>query len=65
MPQIEFSINEQTGELTMDIHGVVGPACDQIDKLVRSLTGAPDNVVLKDSYRQRPAVVRNQVRGGK
>jgi len=63
MPQIEFTIDQETGELAMDIHGVVGPPCDHIDHLVRSLTGRPSTVDIKDSYRQRPTPVRIQNRG--
>ena len=41
MPEIEFTIDETTGDLTMHVKGVVGPACEDVAKLARALLGNP------------------------
>ena len=41
MPEIEFTIDETTGDLTMHVKGIAGPACEDVAKLARELLGAP------------------------
>lgn len=41
MREIEFTIDPSTGELTMHIRGVHGPACGDIAKLAADLLGKP------------------------
>lgn len=41
MPEIEFTIDETTGDLTMHVKSVAGPACEDVAKLARELLGAP------------------------
>lgn len=41
MPEIEFTINNQTGEMEMRIEGVQGPACAEIADKVKEVLGAP------------------------
>ena len=41
MPEIEFTIDEATGDLTMHVKGIAGPACEDVAKLARELLGAP------------------------
>ena len=41
MPEIEFTIDETTGDLTMHVKGVAGPACEDVAKLARELIGNP------------------------
>jgi len=41
MPEIEFTIDETTGDLTIHVKGVAGPACEDIAKLARELLGNP------------------------
>ena len=42
MPEIEFTIDAATGDLTMHVKGVAGPACEDVAKLARELLGNPD-----------------------
>ena len=42
MPEINFTINEQTGEMEMKVEGVQGQQCADIAKIVTELTGAPE-----------------------
>jgi hypothetical protein len=41
MPEIEFTIDATTGDLTMHVKGVAGPACEDVAKLARELLGSP------------------------
>ena len=41
MPEINFTIDEQTGEMEMKVEGVQGPQCADVAKIVTELTGAP------------------------
>lgn len=41
MPEIEFTIDETTGDLTMHVKGVAGPACEDVAKLAKELLGKP------------------------
>jgi hypothetical protein len=41
MPEIEFTIDETTGDLTMHVKGVAGPACEDVARLARDLLGNP------------------------
>ena len=41
MPEIQFTIDETTGDLTMQVKGVAGPACEDVARLARELLGNP------------------------
>ena len=41
MPEINFTIEEQTGELAMKIAGVPGAQCTDVAKLVTEMLGEP------------------------
>ncbi|MFN7931019.1 MAG: DUF2997 domain-containing protein [Blastocatellia bacterium] len=41
MPEVNFTINEQTGEMDMQIEGVQGTSCANVAKLVKELLGQP------------------------
>ena len=41
MPEINFTIDEQTGEMEIKVEGVQGPQCADVAKIVTELTGAP------------------------
>lgn len=41
MPEIEFTINNETGEMDMRIEGVHGPSCSDIADKVKEVLGAP------------------------
>ncbi|MCC6178850.1 MAG: DUF2997 domain-containing protein [Chloroflexi bacterium] len=61
MPEIEFTIDETTGDLTMHVKGVAGPACEDVAKLVRELLGNPGTDRNTAEFFARAQVVR-QVR---
>jgi len=42
MPEINFTITEQTGEMEMQVEGVQGPQCADVAKIVNDLAGAPE-----------------------
>jgi hypothetical protein len=54
MPEIEFTIDETTGDLTMHVKGVAGPACEDVAKLARELLGAPAGEQNTRDYCIRP-----------
>jgi hypothetical protein len=56
MPEIDFTIDPETGELQVHIKGIAGPACDDIAKLVKDLAGDPAREELTAEYRLRPRV---------
>lgn len=39
MPEIEFSIDPETGMLELHVKGIAGPACDDVAKLAKELLG--------------------------
>lgn len=41
MPEIEFTIDPQTGKLELQVSGIVGPACEDVAKLAREFLGIP------------------------
>lgn len=41
MKEIEFTIDSETGELTSAVHGVPGPSCGDIAKILSELAGEP------------------------
>jgi Protein of unknown function (DUF2997) len=42
MPEINFTIDTQTGEMEMKVEGVQGPQCADITKIVTELIGVPE-----------------------
>ena len=63
MPEIEFTIDATTGELTVQVKGVAGPACEDVAKLARELLGAPASEQTTPEYFVRPRIQR-QIRPG-
>lgn len=41
MPEIEFTINTDTGEMEMKIEGVKGASCSDVAKIATELLGTP------------------------
>lgn len=41
MPEIEFTLDPRSGELTLEVKGVRGPACGDIAHLAKELLGEP------------------------
>ena len=58
MPEIEFTIDATTGDLTMHVKGVVGPACEDVSNLAKELLGAPGHERNTADYFVRPQVRR-------
>ena len=56
MPELEFTIDPDTGELTFHIKGIVGPACEDVARLAKELLGQPAREEETAEYRLRPQV---------
>ena len=64
MPEINFTINEQTGEMEMKVEGVQGPRCADIARLVTELLGTPEREENTKEFYARPTI-RPQIQGKK
>jgi DUF2997 family protein len=64
MPEINFTIDEQTGDMEIKVEGVQGPQCTDVAKIVTELTGAPQQDENTEEYYARPNV-RPQIRNKK
>ncbi len=53
MPETDFTIDTETGELQMHVQGVAGPACDDIARLVKELAGEPGREEKTTEYHLR------------
>ncbi|MCC7368798.1 MAG: DUF2997 domain-containing protein [Chloroflexi bacterium] len=56
MPEIEFTIDPETGALTLHVTGVPGPACDDVARLAKELLGEPGVERQTSEYHLRPRV---------
>jgi len=56
MPEINFTIDPQTGEMEMKVEGVQGPQCADIAKFVTELLGAPEREENTKEFYARPGV---------
>jgi hypothetical protein len=56
MPEINFTINEQTGEMEIKVEGVQGPQCADVAKIVTELTGAPEREENTQEFYARPTI---------
>jgi hypothetical protein len=56
MPEINFTIDEQTGEMEMKVEGIQGPQCADVAKLVTELLGAPELEENTEEFYARPHV---------
>lgn len=66
MPEINFTIDMQTGEMEMKVEGVQGPQCADVAKIVTELTGAPEHEGNTKEYYAPSSVkprVQNQKKG--
>lgn len=64
MPEINFTIDQQTGEMEMKVEGVQGPQCADVAKIVTELTGAPEHEENTREFYARPNV-RPQIQNKK
>ena len=58
MPEIEFTIDATTGDLTVQVKGVAGPACEDVAKLAKELLGVPTSEQNTHEFFVRPRVQR-------
>ncbi len=56
MPEIEFTLDSTTGELTLHVKGVAGPTCDDVARLAKRLLGEPGQERNTAEYYQRTQV---------
>lgn len=62
MPEIEFTINNDTGEMEMQIEGIKGAGCAEIADKVKEVLGKPSAEQNTPEYHARPHINR-QVQG--
>ena len=58
MPEIIFKIDRETGDLEIEVEGVVGPVCEQTLQPIIEDLGQPATEQLKPEYHVRPQVRR-------
>ena len=63
MAEIEFTIDRATGQLSLHVKGIAGPACDDVARLAKELLGEPAREQPTAEYHLRPQV-RPQIRRG-
>ena len=56
MPEVEFSIDTETGELEMHIEGIKGASCSEVARLAKELLGTPEREEVTPEFYQRPHV---------
>lgn len=54
MAEAEFTIDTVSGEFQLHVHGVAGPACEDIARLVKDLAGAPGTEQATAEFRVKP-----------
>lgn len=62
MPEIEFTINTETGKCETEIKGVQGPACEKAAQELKQLLGNPTVDTKTREYFARPEIKR-QIKG--
>jgi hypothetical protein len=53
--EVLLVVNKETGEMESHIDGVIGPACDDISKMIEKLTGQATETTFTPEYYQRAA----------
>lgn len=61
MPEVEFTINTETGEMEMHIEGIKGAACADVAKLAKELLGAPTREENTPEFYVRPLEVQKRI----
>ncbi len=56
MPEVEFTINTETGEMEMHIEGIKGASCADVAKLAKELLGTPAREENTPEFYVRPQV---------
>jgi hypothetical protein len=62
MPEIEFTINSETGECQTEIKGISGAACEKTAQQLKQLMGDPTIDRKTKDYFAKPEIKR-QVKG--
>lgn len=62
MPEIEFTINTETGECRTEIKGIQGAACEKTAQQLKQLLGDPTVDRKTKDYFAKPEIKR-QVKG--
>ena len=66
MPEVEFTINTETGEMEMHIEGIKGASCADVAKIAKELLGAPEREENTPELYVRPQTNRQiQSKGNK
>lgn len=58
MPEIEFTIDSETGKCETQINGIQGPACEKTAKQLREVLGAPTTDLKTADFHIRPRAKR-------
>lgn len=56
MPEIEFTIDTETGEMEMKVEGIAGASCADVAKLAEELLGTPVHSANTREFYLRPEV---------
>lgn len=57
MPEIEFTIDTETGKCATEIKGVQGPACEKAALQLKQILGAPSTDRKTKDYYVKPQTV--------
>lgn len=58
MPEIEFTIDTETGNCETKINGIAGPACEKTARQIKEVLGEPLTDRRTKEYHVAPAVQR-------
>ncbi len=58
MPEIEFTIDTETGKCETQINGIQGPACEQTARQLRQVIGAPTTDLKTAEFHIKPQTKR-------
>jgi hypothetical protein len=64
MPEVEFTINTETGEMEMKVEGVQGKSCADVARLAKELLGEPEREENTPEFYVRPQV-KGQIKGNR
>lgn len=54
MPEIEFTIDTETGKCDTEIKGVQGPACERTAQQLKQVLGSPSKDIKTREYYVKP-----------
>jgi hypothetical protein len=64
MPEVEFTINTETGEMEMKVEGIQGQSCADVARLAKELLGDPAKEENTPEFYVRPQV-KGQIKGNR